>query len=54
MTKSRGAPPESLQASTQKIIPNADDSEDDVPIVKSKSKGKRVSETKHHGKFLLV
>lgn len=46
----------SLKALTKKIIiPNADDDDqDDVPLVKSKPKGKRVSETKPQGKFLLV
>ena len=43
----------SLKVSTKKIIPNAgDDTEDDVPLVKSKPKGKAVNKTKPKGKFL--
>ena len=43
----------SLKVSTKKIIPNADDDiEDDVPLVKSKAKGKAVNKTKAKSKFL--
>ena len=43
----------SLKVSTKRIIPNPDDDiEDDVPLVKSKPKGKAVNKTKPKGKFL--
>ena len=45
-----------LKVSTKKIIPNAadDDIEDDIPLIKSKAKGKAVNKTKPMGMFLTI